>query len=145
MHILTDVWNSILLRTQTDAFRFTSQFLILSNFSSLHYFKKFPLKLPKQEPDPFIFPFSVCQAQCIPIFSTFTAMTVFPTVLIAITAKHLTIINTHAHRLENADFPTLQLTCKISEGFYLSQESKHNFVEWTQSKVCCPTDNDEIV
>lgn len=146
MNTLTNVCNFILLRTQTDAFQFTSQFLILSNFSSLHYFKEFPLKLPKWEPDPFIFPFSICRAQCTPIFSTFTVMTIFPSISVAITGKHLTIINTYAYGLENADFPISQLTCKTYEGFfYFSQELKPSIMERSWSKVCCPSDNREMV
>lgn len=141
---LTNVCNFILLRTQTDAFQFTSQFLILSNFSSPHYFKEFPLKLPTWEPDPFIFPFSVCRAQCTPIFSTFTVTTIFPTISVATTAKHLTIINTYACRLENADFSISQLTCKIYEGlFYFCQELKLRIMERSWAKACCPSDNDE--
>ena len=76
-----------------DAFQFLSQFLILSNFSSLHYFKKFPLELSKRESDPFIFPFSVHRAHSTSIFSPFTFMTIFPTILIAITLHSETFDN----------------------------------------------------
>lgn len=47
VNTVTGVWNFVLLRTQTDASQFMSQFLILSHFSSLYYFKKFLLELPK--------------------------------------------------------------------------------------------------
>lgn len=40
VNALSDGWNFILPRTETNAFQFESRFLILSNFSSLHYFKK---------------------------------------------------------------------------------------------------------
>lgn len=52
-------------------------------------------------------------------------------------AKHLTIINMYACRLENADFSISQLTCKIYEGlFYFCQELKLSIME----RTC---DNDE--
>lgn len=52
--------------------------------------------------------------------------------------------NTHAYRLEKADFSILQLTCKIHEGlFYFSQELKLSIMERSWSKACCPSDNDE--
>lgn len=48
-------------------------------------------------------------------------MTVFPTILITITlrrraAKHRTITNMRVHGLEDADFSTSWLACRISEG-----------------------------
>lgn len=77
----------------TDAFQSMSQFLILSNFTSLHYFKKFPLELPKWQSDPFIFPFSVCRVHGTSIFSPFTVMIIFLTILIAITLRSKTLDN----------------------------------------------------
>ena len=83
VNALSDGWNFILPRTETNAFQFESRFLILSNFSSLHYFKKFPFKLPKWESDPFTFSTYCLQSTLTSIFSTFTAMAIFPLILIA--------------------------------------------------------------
>lgn len=84
VNALSNGWNFILPRTETNAFQFESRFLILSNFSSLHYFKKkFPFKLPKWESDPFTFSTYYLQSTLTSIFSTFTAMAVFSLILIA--------------------------------------------------------------
>lgn len=45
VNALSNSWNFILRRTETNAFQFESRFLILSNFSSLHYFKKIPFQI----------------------------------------------------------------------------------------------------
>lgn len=47
VNALSNSWNFILRRTETNAFQFESRFLILSNFSSLHYFKKIPFQIAK--------------------------------------------------------------------------------------------------
>lgn len=47
VNALSNGWNFILPRTETNAFQFESRFLILSNFSSLHYFKKIPFQIAK--------------------------------------------------------------------------------------------------
>lgn len=47
MNALSNGWNFILPRTETNAFQFESRFLILSNFSFLHYFKKIPFQIAK--------------------------------------------------------------------------------------------------
>lgn len=47
VNALSNGWNFILPRTETNAFQFESRFLILSNFSFLHYFKKIPFQIAK--------------------------------------------------------------------------------------------------
>lgn len=109
VNALSHGWNFILPRTETNAFQFESRFLILSNFSFLHYFKKkFPFKLLKWESDPFTFSTYCLQSTLTSIFSTFTAMAVFSLIL----RLRKQILPTHwnigwlwrrMHRLEDAD------------------------------------------
>lgn len=47
VNALSNGWNFILPRTETNAFQSESRFLILSNFNSLNYFKKLPFQIAK--------------------------------------------------------------------------------------------------